>query len=123
MIRLAPALLLLLVTCCGPKVDYIPRPDAVDAFDSRTYNTVLRVSGYIDEAEKSLKEGKLPAGSDTVINLTIDIYNVVRDLADSYHNLMIVGRIEDAAIQRQEILLELPNLDLAVVKLLELIGL
>ena len=123
MIRLAPALSLLLVTCCGTKVDYIPRPDAVDAFDSRTYNTVLRVSGYIDEAEKSLKEGKLPAGSDTVINLTIDIYNVVRDLADSYHNLMIVGRIEDAAIQRQEILLELPNLDLAVVKLLELIGL
>jgi hypothetical protein len=121
--RVAPFLLLLLVTCCGPKTDYIPRPDAVDAFDSRTYDTVLRVSGYIDEAEKSLNAGRLPDGAATIINSTIDVYNVVRDLAQSYHDLMMIGRIEDAAIQRQEILLELPNLDHSVSKLLELLGL
>lgn len=71
-------LLLLLCSCAGRAGPYIPRIDALNELDSKTYDTLLGSEAIIAAAEKSNDAGTLPAFMKPVINILIDVHNSAR---------------------------------------------
>jgi hypothetical protein len=77
--RISGALLLLLLCSCAAKQGpYIPRIDALNELDSKTYDTLLGSEAIIAAAEKSNDAGTLPAFMKPVINILIDVHNSAR---------------------------------------------
>ena len=77
--RVSGALLLLLLCSCAVKQGpYIPRIDALNELDSKTYDTLLGSEAIIAAAEKSNDAGTLPAFMKPVINILIDVHNSAR---------------------------------------------
>jgi len=77
--RISGALLLLLLcSCAGRQGPYIPRIDALNELDSKTYDTLLGSEAIIAAAEKSNAAGTLPDFMKPIINILIDVHNSAR---------------------------------------------
>lgn len=78
--RVSGALLLLLLCSCAPKATgpYIPRIDALNELDSKTYDALLATEAIITAAEKSNAAGTLPDFMKPVLNILIDVHNSAR---------------------------------------------
>ena len=76
--------ILVLFAACQKQVA-VPRPGAVDQFDSDTYDALLIAKAATEQAKSSFAAGKLPAGAKTVINHAIEAYNVAEAAWQAYH--------------------------------------
>ncbi len=78
--RASGALLLLLLCSCAGRTagPYIPRIDALNELDSKTYDTLLGSEAIISAAEKSNDAGTLPEFMKPIINILIDVHNSAR---------------------------------------------
>jgi len=77
--RISGALLLLLLCSCAAKQGpYIPRIDALNELDSKTYDALLASEAIITSAEASNAAGTLPEFMKTPLNALIDIHNIAR---------------------------------------------
>jgi hypothetical protein len=66
---------LALAMSCAPKV----HTGAINAFDSKTYDSLLVYQSVLDSAKIEFAQGKLPASAKPIINKAGETYNLLRD--------------------------------------------
>lgn len=114
--RISGALLLLLLCSCAPKATgpYIPRIDALNELDSKTYDALLASEAIITSAEASNSAGTLPEFMKTPLNVLIDVHNTTRVAWLSYRKA--IGAEDE--LERAEALMQLMlDLDRTITRL------
>lgn len=97
--RVSGALLLLLLCSCGmvKQGPYIPRIDALNELDSKTYDALLASEAIITSAEASNAAGTLPEFMKTPLNALIDVHNSARVAWLDYRKVVgAEGELEQA---------------------------
>lgn len=97
--RVSGALLLLLLCSCAPKATgpYIPRIDALNELDSKTYDALLASEAIITSAEASNAAGTLPEFMKAPLNALVDIHNIARVAWLDYRKVVgAEGELEQA---------------------------
>jgi len=97
------ALLWLGLTVACHKQLVAPHPEALDAFDSQTYDALLVAQGVLDQAKIEYAQGNLPTASKPIINKAGNAYNLARDLWLGYRAVKQAGgtydQLENAALK------------------------
>lgn len=104
-----PFLALLVLIACHPTV----RPNAINAFDSKVYDSLLIYQGVLDEAKVQFLEGKLPPNSKLIINKGGETYNLLRDAWLAYRATQSADNqamVERLMAQMDAIILDLNKL-------------
>ena len=98
--------LLILLFACAKQV----HPGSINAFDSKTYDSMIVYQGVLDEAKVQFLAGKLPVESKLVINKAGEVYNLLRDSWLAYRasqNPDTLAKVQQLTVQMEALVADL----------------